>query len=364
MLRIAAAVMLVAGLMAQGAKAQDAVEQAYRRALEVTPTPATLQREQQEWQAQWTQYSDERAELERYRLAELEMAAVRHETIRSARPSLSTLPRTCVDTGLSGCVVDRTGTLVMPEGATLHFQTQSGSSEEFGISEAVVILQPDGEALIPVMWLFGQLGVLDPAIHTGHGEDGEMRAEGTYVALPGYGQGTGSQWMGVLFRWNGTGRAPTEIDAQSWLSDLAERLPPGLSVWKGPGFEWGSLIAHSPLWQDTDGNCCSTGGEVVVDLKVEGDRLVLGNVSVTDAVLTVAQSVDPAVLEWLARQQQCQYWAGEEPYDAERAGQIEEATSRLRCAMVDSDEETLRTRFAGNESVLAMFERARGQASQ
>lgn len=364
MLRLAATVLLVAGLLAPAANAQDAVEQAYRRALEVTPTPASLRREQADWQAQWTEYSDERAELERYRVAELDMAALRHTTVRSARPSLATLPLTCVDTGLSGCVVEGTGTLVMPEGTTLHFQTQSGSSEEFGVSEAVVILQPDGEALRPIMWLFGPLGVLDPAIHTGYGEDGEMRAQGTYVALPGYGQGTGRHWMGVVFRWNGADMAPTEVDAQSWLTDLAEGLPPGLSVWKGPGFQWDALIAHSPLWQDTDGNCCPTGGEVVVDLKVEGDRLVLGTVSVTDAVLTVAQSVDPAVLEWLARQQQCQYWAGEEPYDAERASQIDEAVSRLRCATVEGDEATLRTRFVGNETVLALFDRARGQARQ
>ncbi|MFN7390108.1 hypothetical protein, partial [Brevundimonas sp.] len=70
------------------------------------------------------------------------------------------------------------------------------------------------------------------------------------------------------------------------------------------------------------------------------------------------------VLEWLARQQQCQYWAGEEPYDAERASQIEEAVSRLRCATVEGDEATLRTRFVGNETVLALFDRARGRARQ
>jgi hypothetical protein len=361
---LAVAVALGAAFTASSALAQDAVERAFREALAVTPTPTTLRLEQDEWRAQWTEYADERADLEQSRIADLERAVRRHGAIRAARPSLSDLAASCIDTGFDGCAVQRTGTLVLPDETVLHFQAQSGSTEDTGVSEAIVVLQSEGERLRPVLWLFGPLGVLDPEVHVSHDETGTPMANGAYVALPAYGQGTGHHWMGTLFRWNGADAPPTEIDAQSWLDDLALALPPGLGVWKGPGFQWEYLTAQSPLWQDNDGNCCPTGGDVGIDLKVEGDRLVLANVSVNDAVLTVAQSVDPAVLEWVARQQQCQHWMGEEPYDADRGAQINAMIARLRCDTVDGEEEPLRAEHAGDATVIALLDRARGQARQ
>lgn len=354
--------LLVSILIAPAARAQDAVESAYRRAMEVTPTPTTLRLEQEEWQAQWTEYTDERADLEQFRVSELELATRRHNAIRAARPALSGLPSACVDTGLAGCTVERTGTLVLPDGTTLYFQAQSGSSDDVGVSEAMIVLQPEGERLKPVVWLFGPLGVLDPELYQARDDNGEPVANGTYVALPAYGQGTGMQWVGTLFRWNGSSAAPTEIDARTWLADLAEDLPVGLGVWKGPGFQWDYLMAESSLWQDDDANCCPTGGQVAVDLKVEGDRLVMGNVSVIDAVLTVARSIDPAVLEWAARQQQCQHWLGEDGYDPDRATQIRDTLSRLRCATLDADEARLRAAFADRASFIAVMDRAKAEA--
>ncbi len=361
---LALIVALAATLMASAAMAQDAVERAYREALEVTTTPVSLRLEQEEWRARWTEYADERVDLEQSRIADLQIAARRHATIRASQVSLSGLASTCVDTGLAGCTVERTGSLVMPDRTTLYFQVQSGSSDDIGVSEAMVVLQSEGERLRPIIWLFGPLGVLDPSLYRAIDDNGEPLADGTYVALPAYGQGTGMHWVGTLFRWNGPDNPPTEIDARSWLVDLAKALPPGLAVWKGPSFQWSYLMAESALWQESDANCCPTGGEVIVDLRVEGDRLAIGNVSVTDAVLTVAQSVDPAVLEWVARQQQCGHWLGEERYDAERSAQIGEALSRLRCETLDAEEAALRARFAEDGAVTSLFDRARGQARQ
>ena len=354
--------LLISVIVAPAAVAQETVEGAYRRAMAVTATPTTLRLEQEEWRAQWTEYTEERADLERFRANELELATRRHSAIRAARPALSGLASTCVDTALAGCTVERIGSLALPDGTTLYFQAQSGSSDDVGMSEALIVLQTEGQRLKPVMWLFGPLGVMDPEVHQARNDNGEALANGTYVALPAYGQGTGMQWVGTMFRWNGSSAAPTEIDARSWLADLAEDLPPGLAVWKGPSFRWDYLMAESSLWQESDANCCPTGGKVGVDLKVEGDRLVPGYVSVTDAVLTVAQSVDPDVLQWIARQQQCQHWAGEEPYDAERGAQIGEAVTRLGCESLDAEEGPLRARFADNVAVTALFDRARGQA--
>ena len=38
----------------------------------------------------------------------------------------------------------------------------------------------------------------------------------------------------------------------------------------------------------------------------------------------------------------CNHWMGEEPYDAERAKEIERAIAQLRCAELDADEAAIR----------------------
>jgi hypothetical protein len=219
----------------------------------------------------------------------------------------------------------------------------------------MVVMTAEGARLKPVFWLAGAIGVMPLEIH--RNRDGET-AGPTYVAVPAYGQGTGNQWVGTMFRWNGPDTAPTEIDAQTWLTTLNENLPEGLGVWKGPEFHWEWLVAESALWQDDDANCCATGGRVTVDLQVEDEALVAGNVSVEDAILEAARSIKPDVLEWVSRRRHCNDWQGLTVDDDNRA-EVAEATDHLRCAALDVDEAALRTVHAGEASTLALLNRAK-----
>lgn len=63
--------------------------------------------------------------------------------------------------------------------------------------------------------------------------------------------------------------------------------------------------------------------------------------------LSLPQDVDA----FLARRAQCDHWAGEEPYDAPRASEIEAAVRMLRCDRLDADEAKIRLRYSGNEAV-------------
>jgi hypothetical protein len=347
--------LIVTGINAPAIMAQDAVNAAYEAALAETPTPSVLREAQAGWLAQWTEYVDERADLEAFRLGELERSAVRDRAIRTTRLAAVDLNRVCVDTGKDGCTVENSGALILEDDTTLYYQVQAGSTEDEGMGSAMIVLKPDGEQLVPIFWLTGPMGVL--ALET-YRADGEGT---TYVALPAYGQGTGRHWMGSMFRWNGPDAAPTEIDVHSWLDALGSQLPEGLGVWKGPIFHWDWLSAESALWQDSDGNCCPSGGVVSVELKIEGDALAIANVAVDDAILNVAMGVEPEVLSWVSRREHCEHWQGEEPYDDDRRTQIAAAVQRLRCDALDTDEAALRAAYAENTSTLALLNRAKAE---
>ena len=65
-----------------------------------------------------------------------------------------------------------------------------------------------------------------------------------------------------------------------------------------------------------------------------------------------AQRALPAdVVRFLDRRAECEHWMGEEPYDAERRVQIEEAIGDLRCAELTRDEARLRERYGARSDV-------------
>lgn len=351
------ACVFAACLIAVPAAAQDAVNAAYEAALAESPTPSLLRASQAAWLSEWTEYPDSRADLEEIRLTELRALTARDRTIRAGRLAIADLDSACLNTTMMACEVTDSGSLPMPDGTPLYFQMQQGATEEEGTGTAILIMAAEGATLTPVFWLAGPLGVSNPEIHRPE-EDGGP----TYVALPAYGQGTGSHWMGSMFRWNGAGAAPTEIDARTWLDRLDERLPEGLQVWKGPAFHWDWLSAESPLWQESDANCCATGGEVFVELKVEDEAIAIVNVSVQDAVLTVAGEIEPEVLSWVSRRLHCESWQAREPYDGADRAVIAGRLDTLNCATLDADEATLRAAYADNGSILALLNRAKASS--
>jgi len=55
------------------------------------------------------------------------------------------------------------------------------------------------------------------------------------------------------------------------------------------------------------------------------------------------------------RVEQCNHWAGEEAYDADRRRQINQAFDRLRCDLLQRDAARLRRRHAGDRASLALL---------
>lgn len=77
------------------------------------------------------------------------------------------------------------------------------------------------------------------------------------------------------------------------------------------------------------------------------------------ALKALRQGMATDVSDFIRRAMICNHWAGEEPYDDDRRAQINAAISALRCRELDSDQKSLRSRYAGNKPVLNRISQAR-----
>jgi hypothetical protein len=71
-----------------------------------------------------------------------------------------------------------------------------------------------------------------------------------------------------------------------------------------------------------------------------------------DPDLRHLQSLPRDVRIHIDRRRNCNHWAGEEPYDADRRREIETALSRLHCDRLEREERTLRHRYASSPRIL------------
>jgi hypothetical protein len=351
-MRIAVSLLVLGLLSGSPAAAQTPsapMEAAFRAALAVTPTPASLRADQAEWA---TEGADDLGVAEVDRIAGLRRTAERDRAVRAVRVSVDDLARGCVPLGLNDCHADRGGFLRAPSGAVLYWQVQQGSTEEAGVSEASVLLVRDGATLRPVAWVSGAFYQPPELIETG--DPAQL-----YVALPGHQGGSGVFNADVLFRWTpGAETELTEIDVRHWRATLDSRLPVGLQVWKGVDFHWPQLAAWTPLWTEDDANCCASGGEANLDFAIEGDVLVLTGVNADDRVMDLAMTLPTEVFDLAGRWALCGHWGGEEPYDAERRAQIDQAVEDLRCAALTADTTALKAKYADQPAIVAMLTRA------
>jgi hypothetical protein len=65
-----------------------------------------------------------------------------------------------------------------------------------------------------------------------------------------------------------------------------------------------------------------------------------------ERVSSVIAAAPPEVAALLQRTRGCAHWGGEEPYNKERAAQIEKALIELKCDRLEADEVALRRKYA------------------
>lgn len=336
------------------------LDQALRRASAATPLPLTLARDQAEWRADHAELPADLdpAEDIRARIEDLTARAERDERLGAlvfGEPPV--LGRDCVATDLKGCGSAMGGYLALRDGRLL-WQLQEGFTEQDGLSAGIVFFGDAGGArsgsTAPIAWSFDGARFDAPVLLSGPEFGGAA-----YIAVPGIYVGSGGGNADVLFRWDvPDSRRLTQVDTWSWRDGLAERLPPGLGILQGIRFDWTTMTAFTPLWQDGDGHCCGTGGTAILSFEITGDRLVLGDVSVRDALIDTAATTPTEVFDYAGRWIGCAHWGGEEPYDAGRRAEIARAVTELRCAALESDSAALRRKYADRPGILALITRA------
>lgn len=71
-----------------------------------------------------------------------------------------------------------------------------------------------------------------------------------------------------------------------------------------------------------------------------------------DPTIELKRGQPKQVADLIDRIVECNHWGGEEPYDAERAKEIHEAASELRCQYLESDEKRLLKRYPKSSKAL------------
>ena len=93
----------------------------------------------------------------------------------------------------------------------------------------------------------------------------------------------------------------------------------------------------------------STSRSAATRLKLLGASIVFAG---TVGTATAAPKLPADVQAWLSRFEQCEHWAGEEPYDEARGKEIDAAFEKLNCKNISADAEKLEQRYKNNAAVI------------
>jgi hypothetical protein len=93
------------------------------------------------------------------------------------------------------------------------------------------------------------------------------------IAIDGTGAGNESEYY---LREKGEWKP---IEAKEWLTELQQRIPQGLQIWKGIWPDLHTLRAEAGLYREKDANCCPTGGVARIQLEIRAGQFVIGSIS-------------------------------------------------------------------------------------
>ena len=250
-------------------QADEHLAKAYLQAMAVTLAPRGLRGEQLRWltERNAAKTIDELRDSYRRRIALLSEQAGQWQSVRwevseqAARESCILPPEPPDGT----CSVEEFASVPGSSDA-LAFQLQSYQTPRYRAGGGVVIFRRQGTMLLPI--------VLSTIVDARFGTPRIIPSPaGRLLDVPGSMDGTGAFNAGSLYALEGD--KPEEIDIESWLDDLAKRLPKGWGAWKGIFPDYRTLGASTPLWKTGDGNCCPTAGRATIKLGIRDRRLVI-----------------------------------------------------------------------------------------
>lgn len=198
--------------------------------------------------------------------------------VRASEPVvLDGIGSACLETRLGDCRVLTAGFINADDGDNdgaprLAWQTQAGFTPEDGVLGGFVLFAHEAAG-----W-----EVLDAAFEGWRYAPPVVNEEAGLLHVAGYTGGTGAGNVDRLYQWGDLGYAVyragwRRIEMHAWQETIGDMLPDGLEIWKGVEYDIrgvSDIVARTPLWRATDGNCCPTGGDAIVTLEITDDRLV------------------------------------------------------------------------------------------
>jgi hypothetical protein len=209
---------------------------------------------------------------------ELNKEIERARSLQPAADEAAALGSQCLAKWLHmGCRVTASGILRGEDGTRILWQRQSGASDIDGVGNGILLWdasKPGAPRLIG--WSFEGANYEAPVLS----DEGRLWVPGTMA-----GSGGGNADLLYVKR----GGDWVEIETTSWRDTLEARLPKGFSAWQGIEYDFNGMGGRSPLWRDSDPNCCASGGTLALRFSIAGTSLML-------------DEVDPDIVEKWARE--------------------------------------------------------------
>jgi uncharacterized protein len=249
----------------------ESVATAYRLALAAAPLPFAVRDDQRRWIGDVRDKAATTADLRTAlvdRATQLTAQAAADAAAAHPVPLTSITTRCTAPRPDSGtCKVEASGRL---GGTPLAWQRRAYGDGDTTTAAGVVVYVVQGATARPIVWHDeDDAGFDDPALIAS--------PAGTLLDLRGYLHGTGNlSAEAVLVEEGGTWR---QLDTGAIDSGLVAHVPHGRAIWKGVYPDWRHMTVDSPLWKETDGNCCPTGGTVRATLKRVGLRILVDRVT-------------------------------------------------------------------------------------
>lgn len=203
-------------------------------------------------------------------------------------PRPADLERACLGAVLRNCRVSAAGMAIGEDGRTrILWQLQRGFTEVAGVRDGVVLLAEARGGWRLLGWSFEGHTYEPPRLIA---EDGTA-----LLHLPGLAGGSGSRNADLLYRLGAQGWQ--EVESESWWDALPARLPPGLGVWQAVEYDFAEPAARADLWREGDANCCPTGGRAWLDLRIEGQSVMLAGVRLDDTARAASARPDACPAE-------------------------------------------------------------------